>query len=89
LSDEAALRAFASSSALEPLEMLDIDSPWNYADLATALRGLGSSGVAARARENSGAGAVDDAHAKALAAFRQADGSYRVLARFRCLVTRA
>jgi len=89
LSDEAALRAFASAAALEPLEVLDVDAPWHYADLATALRGLGSSGVAARARENSNAEAVNDAHAKALAAFRQADGSYRVRARFRCLFTRA
>ena len=37
---------------------------------------------------NSGAEAVDGAHEKALASFRQADGSYRVAARFRCLVTR-
>jgi SAM-dependent methyltransferase len=88
LSDEAALRAFASAAALEPLEVFDVDTPWHYADLATALRGLGSSGVAARARDNSSADAVDNAHAKALAPFRQADGSYKVLARFRCLVTR-
>jgi len=88
LSDEAALRAFASAAALEPLDVLDVDAPWHYADLATALRGLGSSGVAARARDNSSAKSVDDAHAKALAAFRQADGSYRVMAQFRCLVTR-
>lgn len=88
LSDAAALRTFASASALEPLEVLDVDAPWRYADLATALRGLGSSGVAARAREHSSAEAVDEAHAKALASFQQADGSYRVRARFRCLVTR-
>jgi len=89
LSDETALRAFASAAGLEPLEVLDVDAPWHYADLATALRGLGASGVAARARDNSSAEAVDDAHAKALASFHQADGSYRVAARFRCLVTRA
>ena len=89
LSDEAALRAFASAAGLEPLEVLDVDAPWHYADLATALRGLGSSGVAARARDNSSAEAVDDAHAKALAPFHQADGSYRVAARFRGLITRA
>jgi SAM-dependent methyltransferase len=89
LSDETALRGFATAAGLEPLEVVDVDSPWIYADLATALRGLGSTGVAARARENSSAEAVDGANAKALEPFRQSDGSYRVGARFRCLVTRA
>jgi SAM-dependent methyltransferase len=89
LSDETALRGFASVAGLEPLELMDVDSPWHYADLATALRGLGSSGVAARARDHSNADAVDEAHAKALDPFHQGDGSYRVGARFRCLVTRA
>jgi SAM-dependent methyltransferase len=89
LSDEGALRGFASAAGLEPLEVVDVDSPWQYADLTTALRGLGSSGVAARARDHSSAEAVEEAHAKALGSFRQADGSYRIGARFRCLVTRA
>jgi len=89
LSDETALRSFASAAALEPLEVFDVDLLWRYANLATALRGLRSSGVAARAIENSSAGAVDDAHTKALTPFRQPDGSYKVGASFRCLVTRA
>jgi hypothetical protein len=71
------------------VELMDVDSPWVYADLATALRGLGSSGVAARAAGNSSKEAVDAAHAAALVPFVQADGSYRVGATFRCLVTRA
>jgi SAM-dependent methyltransferase len=89
LSDETALRAFAEAAGLEPVELMDVDSPWVYADLATALRGLGSSGVAARAAGNSSKEAVDAAHAAALVPFVQADGSYRVGATFRCLVTRA
>ncbi len=89
LSDETALRTFASAAALEPLEVFDIDSPWEYVDLSTALRGLRSSGVAARAIENSSAEAVDEAHAKALVTFRRSDGSYKIGATFRCLVTRA
>jgi SAM-dependent methyltransferase len=89
LSDEAALRAFAEAAGLEPVELMDVDSPWVYADLATALRGLGSSGVAARAAGNSSREAVDAAHAAALAPFVQADGSYRVGATFRCLLTKA
>jgi len=89
LSDETALRTFASAAALEPMEVFDVNSPWHYVDLATALRGLRSSGVAARAIENSSAEAVDTAHAKALIPFRQSDGSYKIGAMFRCLVTRA
>jgi len=89
LSDETALRRFASAAALEPVELFDVDSPWHYPDLPTALRGLRSSGVAARAIENSSAQAVDEAHKKALLPFRQSDGSYRVRATFRCLVARA
>jgi ubiquinone/menaquinone biosynthesis C-methylase UbiE len=89
LSDETALRTFASAAALEPLQVFDVDAPWQYADLPMALRGLRSSGVAARAIENSSAAAVDEAHTKALMPFRQPDGSYKVGATFRCLVTRA
>ncbi|MGA9509957.1 MAG: class I SAM-dependent methyltransferase [Candidatus Sulfotelmatobacter sp.] len=89
LSDESALRTLASAAALEPLEVFDVDSPWRYVDLPTALRGLRSSGVAARAIENSSVEAVDDAHTKALTPFQQADGSYKIGATFRCLVTRA
>ncbi|MFZ0957178.1 MAG: class I SAM-dependent methyltransferase [Candidatus Sulfotelmatobacter sp.] len=89
LSDETALRTFASAAALEPLEVFDVDSPWQYADLPTALRGLRSSGVAARAIENSSAEAVDEAHTRSLTPFRRPDGSYKIGATFRCLVTRA
>jgi SAM-dependent methyltransferase len=89
LSNEAALRSFAEAAGLKPVEIFDVDSPWVYVDLATALRGLRSSGVAARAIGHSSAEAVDDAHRQALVPFRCEDGSYIVGARFRCLVTRA
>ncbi len=89
LSNETALRSFAEAAGLEPVEVFDVDSPWAYENLVTALRGLRSSGVAARAIEHSGVEAVDAAHEKALAPFRREDGRYVVGARFRCLVTRA
>jgi SAM-dependent methyltransferase len=89
LSDEAALRAFASGAGLDPADVFDVDSPWQYANLATALRGLKSHGGAARAIENSSEEAVDSAHSQALAPFRQSDGSYRIGATFRCLLARA
>jgi SAM-dependent methyltransferase len=89
LSNEAALRDFARSAGLEPQEVFDVESPFCYGSLDSGIRGLGSSGVAAKARENAGDEAVDRAHAEALAEFRQSDGSFRVPATFRCLIARA
>jgi len=59
------------------------------ADLATALRGLCSSGIVTRAVEHSGAEAVMRAHNEALAPFRKPDSSYVMGATFRCLFARA
>ena len=89
LSDETALRAFATDAGLDPLDVFDVDSPWQYPDHATALRAMKSSGVAVRAMENSSEDAVDAAFSQAIEPFRQADGSYRIDAIFRCLLTRA
>jgi SAM-dependent methyltransferase len=88
LSDEAALRRFASDAGLEPVDVFDVESPFIYADEASAVRGLNSSGVAARAMENTSEEAVTDAHEKAIAPYRQSDGSYRIDATFRCLLAR-
>jgi ubiquinone/menaquinone biosynthesis C-methylase UbiE len=89
LSDETALRAFASGADLEPQTVFDVPSPWHYADLTTALRAQLSSGVAARAIAHSGEEAVQAAYSRALEPFRQPDGSYTVGASFRCLAARA
>jgi SAM-dependent methyltransferase len=86
LSDETALRAFAAAGALTPGALFDVDTHWSYPDEATALRGLRSAGVAIRAVEHSGPAAFIAAHRAALAPFRQSDGSFRIGARFRCLV---
>jgi hypothetical protein len=76
LSDEAALRKFATDAGLQPIGVFDVDSPFHYADLDTAVRALNSSGVAARAMENSSEQAVSQARRDAFAPFRQSDGSY-------------
>jgi SAM-dependent methyltransferase len=89
LSEDSTLRAFATKAGLEPIEVFDVDSPWRYPDLATALRGLKSSGVSEKAICNSSEEAVDAAHADALAQFRQEDGSYTIGASFRCLIAHA
>lgn len=88
LSDEKALRAFASGAGLTPGEIFDVNLDFAYPDEATAIRGLNSAGVAVRAIEQSGEGAVSEAHAKAIAPFRRPDGSYRFKASFRCLFAR-
>lgn len=86
LSDESALRAFAASAGLTALAVSDVDCEWHYDDLETALRGLGSSGVAAKAAEHTSVDAVDRAHEAALAPFRRDGGSYRFGASFRWLL---
>lgn len=89
LSDKDKLRGFAEAAGLVAEDVVDVDSGWRYPDEATAVRGLGSSGVAARAKGLVGADAVDDAHRAALAPFRQADGSFQIGASCRFLVARA
>jgi SAM-dependent methyltransferase len=86
LSDANALRALAESAGLTPLEVLDVSCQWQYPDLATAQRGLASSGVAIRAAEHSSADAVNRAHATALAPYLRDDGTYRIGAAFRWLL---
>ncbi|WP_425040573.1 class I SAM-dependent methyltransferase [Primorskyibacter sp. S187A] len=87
LSEPGRLEDLAASAGLTPLEVFDVDTLWTYPDLATAQKGLGSSGVAAKAAENNGQDALDAAHAVALAPFRQKDGGYRIGATFRVLMT--
>jgi SAM-dependent methyltransferase len=89
LSDKSALEALASSAGLQPVEFIDVDCPWQYPDLPTAVRGFGSTGVAAKARIHSGNAAIDKAQEEALSNFKQPDGSYRIGASFRCLFARA
>ncbi len=86
LSDEKLLRAFASQAGLKPVEVFDIESPWIYPNLETAMRGLRSSGVAAKAIEHTSLEAVNQAHQAALEPFVQDDGSLRIGATFRCLL---
>jgi hypothetical protein len=87
LSDEdGPARLCGIAGGLTPVAVLDVESPWFYRDEATALRGIGSSGVAVAAALHAGEAAVEAANRAALAPFRRIDGSYRVGARARCLV---
>jgi SAM-dependent methyltransferase len=86
LSEERALRSFAESAGLKPIQVTDVACQWRYPDLQTAMRGLRSSGVAVRAAENSGEDAVNAAHRAALAPFQSEDGSLQIGASFRWLL---
>lgn len=86
LSEPGKLETLATSAGLTPIEVFDVEAAWHYVDLATAQKGLGSSGVAAKAAEISGQDALDAAHATALFPYRQSDGSYRIGATFRVLM---
>jgi SAM-dependent methyltransferase len=89
LSDETALRKLAQDAGLTPGEVFDVEMTWEYGDLATAVRAVNSSGVAARAMAHSGEEAVTKAHEAALLPFRGSDGRIRVGARFRGLMTQS
>jgi ubiquinone/menaquinone biosynthesis C-methylase UbiE len=89
LSEENALRALVTQAGLAPEVVVDVESPWEYPDLATAVRGLNSAGVAERAMRNTSEDAVTKAHSDALAPFRGPDGRYRIGAAFRFIVARA
>lgn len=88
LSEEGVLRKFATDAGLEPVEVFDVDSPWIYANESAILRGLTSTGNAVRALEHLDEQTLNQAYAKAVAPFRQPDGSYRASAWFRCLLAR-
>jgi SAM-dependent methyltransferase len=88
LSDEVALRNFASSAGLTASDIFDVEAVYSFPNKETAIRAWNSSGVATRAMENTSEEAVSEAHANAMAPYRQPDGSYRFSGTFRCLMAR-
>ncbi|MCV6825799.1 MULTISPECIES: class I SAM-dependent methyltransferase [Halocynthiibacter] len=89
LSDESALRAFAEQAGLKAVEIFDIDCPFEYPNIETAVRGLSSAGVAVKVMEIAGEKAVEEAYRNALSEFQAPDGSIRVGAVFRCLIAKS
>jgi SAM-dependent methyltransferase len=89
LSDPDRLVAFAARAGLSPLDVIEGETHWSYPDLATAVRGLNSSGVAIRAAGIAGDAAVSAAHAAALTPFLQPDGGIRIGARYMALLATA
>jgi SAM-dependent methyltransferase len=89
LSDEASLKGFAAEAGLTPLALVDVQCPWVYPDLHTALRGMLSSGPAERVVRMAGFERARKAVSDSLTPYRTPTGSYRLENVFRYLVARA
>ncbi len=71
---------------LVPLESFEVDCPFEFPDLETAVRGNISTGPAAVAIRQAGIRVVQRAIAEALAPFRMHEGGYRLRNRFRYVI---
>jgi SAM-dependent methyltransferase len=89
LSDPGGLEGLARGAGLEPLEAFEVDTPFAYPDLQTALRGLLSAGPAIRAIRAAGEERVRQGVTEVLASLRQGDDSYRMETVVRYLISRA
>ena len=76
LSQPGALEALVTEAGFEPGERTDVDCPFAYPDLETALRGLLGAGPAEVAIRHAGEAAARAAVTEAIAPFATADGGY-------------
>ena len=88
LSDASKLKALVSEAGLIPGAVTDVDCPWAFPNLETALRGMLSSGPAERAIRNSTMARARDAVAEFIATYRTQSGEYRLNNKFRYLIAR-
>ena len=86
LSSREALEAMVREAGLHPESFHEVDTPFEYPNLETALGGLLSTGPAVRAMETSGEDKVVQAITEVLAQFRRSDGSYRMSNKYMFLV---
>jgi SAM-dependent methyltransferase len=89
LSDKAKLNTLASNAGLTPLEIIDVECPWSFPNLDTALRGMLSAGPAERAIRNSGMERAREAVTNAISPYREPSGEYRLNNKFRYVIARA
>jgi SAM-dependent methyltransferase len=88
LSDESKLKALASEAGLTPIDVVDVQCPWNYPSLEMALRAMLSAGPAERAIRNSSIERARAAVANAIAPYRTPSGEYHLNNKFRYLIAR-
>jgi hypothetical protein len=84
-----ALEALVEGAGLSAEQAFDVDTPFTYPDLDTAVRCQLASGPARRAIDEAGLDATREALRTATAGFEQADGSYRFDNVFKVVVARA
>jgi SAM-dependent methyltransferase len=89
LSEETKLKALATEAGLTPLAVVDVECPWRYPNIETALKGMLSAGPVERAIRASSYERARDAIAYAIAPYRQALGEFQLNNKFRYLVARA
>jgi ubiquinone/menaquinone biosynthesis C-methylase UbiE len=89
LSDEVKLKTLATDAGLTPLAVVDVQCPWIYPDLETALQGMLSAGPVERAIRASGFERVRNAVANAITPYRRSSGGYHMNNVFRYLIARA
>jgi SAM-dependent methyltransferase len=89
LSAPGRVEALLEQAGLTPLSSGEVDCPFEFPDLATAIRGTMSPGPAAAAIRQADAGAVQRAIAESLAPFRTSAGAYRQRNRFRYVIATA
>jgi SAM-dependent methyltransferase len=86
LSAPGRVEALLEQANLSPLTGGEVDCPFEFPDLETAMRGLMSSGPAATAIRQTSAEAVQQALAESLTPFRTSAGGYRLCNRYRYVV---
>lgn len=89
LSAPGRVEALLAQAALQPLSSGEVDCPFEYPDLETAVRGNMSAGPATAAIQQVGGETLQRALAKALTPFRTSAGRYRLQNRFRYVIASA
>jgi ubiquinone/menaquinone biosynthesis C-methylase UbiE len=88
LSEPGRVERLLEQAGLEPLASGEVECPFEFPDLETAVRGHMSTGVAEAAIRQAGAAAVQQAIAEAMAPFRTTGGRYCQRNRFRYVISR-
>src|SRR5579883_2880766 len=86
LSAPGRVEALLEQANLSPLVSGEVDCPFEFPDLATAVRGNMSTGPAAFAIRQAGPEAVEQAIAERLSPFRTSEGRYRLRNRMRYVI---
>jgi SAM-dependent methyltransferase len=89
LSVDGALEKLMRDAALAPEGTFDVDAPWAYPDLSSALRGMLSAGPAVRAIRHSGEQRVAEAVTAAIEPYRTESGGYLLRNQYRYVVARS